>query len=68
MRYHFDGATFNNIPNGTYIDAVTGESKTVTGGTLTVSSLAKANMRVFVLKNSSSKVNGRIGTNGTYLK
>lgn len=62
------GATFNNIPNGTYIDAVTGESKTVTGGTLTVSSLAKANMRVFVLKNSSSKVNGRIGTNGTYLK
>lgn len=62
------GATFNNIPNGTYIDAVTGDTKTVTNGTLTVSSLAKANMRVYVLKNSSSKVNGRIGAVGSYLK
>ena len=64
-----DGATFKNIPNGTYVDAVTGEQKTVSNGTLTVSSTGKGNMRVYVLKNSSSNVNGAIGPSGqTYLK
>ena len=42
------GATFKNIPNGKYIDAVTGDVKYVTDGTLTVPELAKANMRVYV--------------------
>ena len=36
------GATFKNIPNGKYIDAVTGDVKTVTNGTLTVGSIGKA--------------------------
>lgn len=43
-----NGATFKNIPNGKYIDAVTGDVKTVTDGTLTVPSLSKSNMRVYV--------------------
>ena len=37
------GATFKNIPNGKYVDAVTGDVKYVTDGTLTVPELAKAN-------------------------
>ena len=64
-----DGATFKNIPNGTYVDAVSGDTKTVTNGTLSVSSAGKGNMHVYVLKNSGSKVNGAVGPTGqTYLK
>ncbi|MBQ6413138.1 MAG: starch-binding protein [Ruminococcus sp.] len=64
-----DGATFNNIPNGTYVDAVTGTKKTVTNGTLSVESTGKGNMRVYVLQNSSSTVTGAVGPSGqTYLK
>ena len=64
-----DGATFKNIPNGTYIDAVSGDQKSVTNGTLSVPSTGKGNMRVYVLKNTNSNVNGAIGPGGqTYLK
>ena len=64
-----DGATFKNIPNGTYVDAVSGAKKTVTNGTLSVESTGKGNMRVYVLQNSSSTVTGAIGPSGqTYLK
>ena len=63
------GATFKNIPNGTYIDAVTGDVKTVTNGTLTVPSVGKANMRVYVCcADGFTGISGKIGTNGTYLK
>ncbi len=63
------GATFKNIPNGKYIDAVTGDEKTVTNGTLTSPSVGKGNMRVYVCCASSFKgISGKIGTNGTYLK
>lgn len=63
------GATFKNIPNGTYIDAVTGDPKTVTNGTLTVPSLGTANMRVYVCcADGFTGISGKIGTNGTYLK
>lgn len=63
-------ATFKNLPNGTYIDAVTGDKKVVSGGTLTTSGASgQGNMRVYVLQNSSSEVNGAIGETGlTYLK
>ena len=62
------GATFSNLPNGTYVDAVTGATQTVSNGTLTVSgNIGKGNMRVYVLKNASG-INGKIGENGTYLK
>lgn len=64
-----DSATFKNIPNGTYIDAVSGDRKTVSNGTLSVSSTGKGNMRVYVLSNSGSKVTGAVGPSGqTYLK
>nr|WP_316621213.1 hypothetical protein [uncultured Ruminococcus sp.] len=64
-----DGATFKNIPNGTYVDAVTGTKKTVSNGTLSVESTGKGNMRVYVLQNSSSTVTGAVGPSGqTYLK
>ena len=36
------GATFTGIPNGTYMDAVTGDVKTVTDGTLTATRAARA--------------------------
>ena len=63
------GATFKNIPNGKYIDAVTGDVKTVTNGTLTVGSIGKANMRCYVACGSGfTGIDGKIGTNGTYLK
>ena len=63
------GATFKNIPNGTYIDAVTGDKKTVTNGTLTVSSLSQGNARIYVLSTETSSISGAIGgTNQNYLK
>lgn len=63
------GATFTGLPNGTYIDAVTGDVKTVTNGTLTVSSVGKANMRVYVCcAPGFTGINGKIGTTGSYLK
>lgn len=63
-------ATFKGLPNGTYIDAVTGDKKVVTDGTLSTSGASgQGNMRVYVLQNSSSEVNGAIGdTDLTYLK
>ena len=65
-----NGATFKNIPNGTYIDAVTGDTKTVTNGTLTTSSIGKGNARVYVCCAPGYKgISGAIGdTNLTYLK
>ncbi|MGW1536250.1 carbohydrate binding domain-containing protein [Streptomyces aureus] len=56
-------ATFTGIPNGTYTDAVTGDVKTVTGGTLSVAAPGKGNLRVYVLNGP-----GKIGTAGPYLK
>ncbi|WP_406839990.1 carbohydrate binding domain-containing protein [Streptomyces sp. AHU1] len=56
-------ATFTGIPNGTYTDAVTGDVKTVSGGTLAVAAPGKGNLRVYVLNGP-----GKIGTDGPYLK
>ncbi|WP_450091464.1 alpha-amylase family glycosyl hydrolase [Paenibacillus hexagrammi] len=56
-------AQFTGIPNGTYVDAVTGDTKTVTNGTITLNCSGKGNARVYVLNGS-----GKIGDTGTYLK
>ena len=62
-------ATFKNIPNGTYIDAVTGDTKTVTNGTLTTPSIGKGNARIYVAcGNGFTGISGQIGENGTFLK
>ncbi len=65
-----DGATFKNLPNGKYIDAVTGDVKNVTNGTLTVSSTGRGNMRVYVCCASGFQgISGAIGPSGqSYLK
>ena len=65
------GCTFSGVLDGTYVDVVTGDKKTVSGGTLTVDSIGKANMRVYVLQNATSEAygaNGQIGGKTTYLK
>lgn len=62
-------ATFKNLPNGTYIDAVTGDAKQVTNGTLNVSATEKANMRVYVCCASGfTGISGKIGGTSSYLK
>ncbi|MDR0546236.1 MAG: starch-binding protein [Dysgonamonadaceae bacterium] len=60
-------ATFNNIPNGTYTDVVTGDVKNVSNGTLSVSVLGKGNLRVYVLSTSKTPAPGKIGTDGKYI-
>ena len=63
------GATFTGLPDGLYIDAVTGDRQTVSGGRLTVPSIGKGNMRVYVCCAGGFKsISGKIGENGTYLK
>ena len=64
-----NGATFKNIPNGKYIDAVTGDVKNVTNGTLTVASIGKGNLRVYVCcATGFTGITGKIWNSGTYLK
>ena len=60
-------ATFNNIPNGTYVDCVTGDTKTVTNGSLTANCSGKGNLRVYVLNTSKTQAPGKVGVDGKYL-
>jgi hypothetical protein len=60
-------ATFSGIENGTYVDCVTGETKTVTNGTLNVSCSGKGNMRVYVLNTTKTPAPGKVGVDGKYL-
>jgi glycosidase len=61
-------ATFAGIPNGTYTDAVTGDVKTVTSGTLTASVSGKGNLRAYVLTLPGNPAPGQVGSAGPYLK
>ncbi|MDR2511979.1 MAG: starch-binding protein [Bacteroidales bacterium] len=61
------GATFNNIPNGTYTDVVTGDVKTVSNGTLTASCSGNGNFRAYVLSTSLTPAPGKVGTDGKYI-
>lgn len=58
-----NAATYKGIPNGTYADAVTGDVRVVSDGTLSVAAPGKGNLRVYVLNGP-----GRIGSAGPYLK
>ncbi|MBQ2605099.1 MAG: alpha-amylase family glycosyl hydrolase [Acutalibacteraceae bacterium] len=62
------GATFTNVENGTYYDAVTGNKVVVTNNTLTTDSIGQGNARIYVLDTPSNTVKGKIGEDGTYLK
>ena len=55
-------ATFTGIPNGTYKDAITGDSITVSGGSLSASCSGKGNMRIYVLNGP-----GKIGADTTWM-
>ena len=64
-----DGATFKNLPGGTYTDAVTGDTKTIEdGGTLEIAAPGKGNMRAYVLSTAKTKAPGKVGKDGKYLK
>ena len=55
--------TFTDIPNGTYTDCVTGDTKTVSNGTLSVNCPTnQGNARVYVLNGP-----GKIGDDGPFL-
>ncbi len=60
-------ATFRNIENGTYIDVITGDTKTITNNTLSASCSGKGNLRIYVLSTDKTKAPGKIGTDGKYL-
>lgn len=63
------GASFSGLPNGRYVDAVTGDVQNVTNGSLSVGNIGKANMRVYVCCASGfTGINGKIGSTGSYLK
>ena len=62
------GATFSGIPNGTYRDAVTGDVKVVTGGSLTASVSGQGNARIYVLDLPGNPAPGKIGVDGPFLK
>ena len=54
------GATFSSLPNGTYVDLVTGNRKTVSNGSLSVSISGQGSIAVYVLENSSTGTLGKI--------
>ena len=62
------GATFNNIPNGKYVDAVTGDIQFVSGNTLSCSCNGQGNMRVYVLDLPGNPTPGKIGEDGAFLR
>ncbi|MEU4218145.1 alpha-amylase family glycosyl hydrolase [Actinoplanes sp. NPDC026623] len=61
-------ATFTGVPNGTYVDAITGASQTVGNGTLTATASGKGNLRIYVLNLPGNPAPGKVGTAGPYLK
>lgn len=60
-------ATFTDILNGRYVDAITGDVKNVTDNKLAVTCSGKGNMRVYVLDTDKTKAPGKVGVDGKYL-
>jgi glycosidase len=63
-----EDATFNNIPNGNYVDAITGTEQQVTNNSLTATCSGQGNARIYVLETADSLAPGKIGIAGEYLK
>ena len=61
-------ATFKEIPNGTYVDVVTGDTKEVTNVTLQIAASGKGNMRAYVLSTDKTEAPGKVGADTAYLK
>ena len=58
------GATFTNVPSGTYVDVVTGQSYTPTSGKITVSAPSgKGQLRVLV----KDWTGGKVGEDGKFI-
>lgn len=62
-----ESAVFQNIPNGTYVDCITGDTKHVTNGTLTAECSGRGNLRVYVLNTEKTPAPGKVGEEGRYL-
>ncbi len=61
-------ATFTGIPDGKYTDAITGDIKTVKGGTLKTSGIkGKGDLRVYVLDTKKTKAPGVIEGKSSYM-
>lgn len=60
-------ATFSNILNGRYTDAITGDVVNVTNNTLKATCSGKGNLRVYVLDTDKTKAPGKVGVDGKYL-
>ena len=58
-------ATFSGIPNGRYIDVVTGDVQNVTNGTLQIPSIGQGNLRIYV---KQAGISGKIGNTTAYYK
>lgn len=61
-------ASFKDIPNGTYTDVITGDTKVVTTGNLAINCTGKGNARIYVLNLPGNSAPGKIGKDGKYLK
>lgn len=63
------GATFKNLPAGTYIDVCTGDTKTVSeGGSLSASCSGTGNLRIYVNATKDSSITGKIGGDSPFIK
>ena len=54
------GCTFNGLPNGRYVDLVSGSVRQVSNGSLSVSVSGQGNLAVYVLDNGASGTLGKI--------
>jgi len=59
-------ATFTGVENGTYKDAITGDVKTVTNGTLSATCSGTANLRIYVLDTKKTPAPGKVGEDNMY--
>ena len=61
-------ATFSGIPNGRYVDAVTGDVMNVGGGSATINAPGQGNMRAYVLDLPGNPAPGKVGNGSDFLK